>query len=52
VYVVVPETRLAAFRAVPPLAELQITARVRNGRSRYLGNPVVDLISLEGGPTP
>lgn len=52
VYVVVPETRLAAFRALPPLAELQITARVRNGRSRYLGNPVVDLISLEGGPTP
>ena len=52
VYVVVPETRLAAFRALPPLAELQITARVRNGRSRYVGNPVVDLISLEGGPTP
>lgn len=52
VYVVVPETRLAAFRALPPLAELHITARVRNGRSRYLGNPVVDLISLEGGPTP
>ncbi|HJS44288.1 MAG TPA: hypothetical protein VJ755_12505 [Gemmatimonadales bacterium] len=52
VYVIVAETRLAAFRALPPLAELQITARVRSGRSRYLGNPVVDLISLEGGPTP
>jgi len=25
---------------------------VRNGRSRYLGNPVVDLVSLEGGTTP
>jgi len=25
---------------------------VRNGRSRYLGNPVVDLVSLEGGSTP
>jgi hypothetical protein len=30
---------------------MTITARVRNGRSRYLGNPIVDLISLEGGST-
>jgi hypothetical protein len=52
VYIVVPENRLAAFRALTPLVEMQITARVRNGRSRYLGNPVVDLISLEGGSTP
>ena len=49
VYIVVPESRLPAFRALNPLATMQITARVRNGRSRYLGNPVVDLISLEGG---
>ncbi|HWC73220.1 MAG TPA: hypothetical protein VG454_04715 [Gemmatimonadales bacterium] len=52
VYIVVPETKLPAFRALTPLVEMQITARVRNGRSRYLGNPVVDLISLEGGTTP
>lgn len=51
VYVVVPENKLPAFRALTPLATMQITARVRNGRSRYLGNPVVDLISLEGGST-
>jgi len=49
VYIVVPENRLPAFRALTPLATVQVTARVRNGRSRYLGNPVVDLISLEGG---
>jgi hypothetical protein len=52
VYVVVPDNKLPAFRALTPLVEMQITARVRNGRSRYLGNPVVDLISLEGGTTP
>jgi hypothetical protein len=52
VYVVVPDTKLPAFRALTPLVTMTITARVRNGRSRYLGNPVVDLISLEGGVTP
>jgi hypothetical protein len=52
VYVIVPDTRLPAFRILTPLAQVQVTARVRNGRSRYLGNPVVDLVSLEGGATP
>jgi hypothetical protein len=52
VYVIVPDIKLPAFRALTPLVTMQITARVRNGRSRYLGNPVVDLISLEGGVTP
>jgi hypothetical protein len=52
VYIIVPDARLPAFRALTPLAIMQVTARVRNGRSRYLGNPVVELISLEGGVTP
>ncbi|HEY7192274.1 MAG TPA: hypothetical protein VH439_00890 [Gemmatimonadales bacterium] len=52
VYVIVPDARLPAFRALTPLATMTLTVRVRNGRSRYLGNPVVDLISLEGGVTP
>jgi len=52
VYVVVPDSKLPAFRALTPLVTMTITARVRNARSRYLGNPVVDLISLEGGTTP
>ena len=52
VYVVVPDNKLPAFRALTPLVTMTITARVRNARSRYLGNPVVDLISLEGGTTP
>jgi hypothetical protein len=52
VYIIVPDTKLPAFRALTPLVTMTITARVRNGRSRYLGNPVVDLISLEGGVSP
>jgi hypothetical protein len=52
VYVIVPDIRLPAFRTLTPLSIVQITARVRNGRSRYLGNPVVELVSLEGGATP
>ena len=50
VYVIVPDGRLASIQALAPLATIQVTARVRQGRSRYLGNPVVDLISLETSP--
>jgi len=50
VYVIVPDAKLAAVQALAPLATLQVTARVRAGRSKYLGNPVVDLISLEASP--
>lgn len=52
VYVIVPDAKLPAVRALAPLVTMQIIARVRSGRSRYLGNPVVDLISLEGGASP
>jgi hypothetical protein len=52
VYVVVPEAKLPAFRALTPLGTITLTARVRSGRSRYLGNPIVDLISLEEGARP
>ena len=50
VYVIVPDAKLASIQALAPLATIQVTARVRQGRSRYLGNPVVDLISLEASP--
>jgi hypothetical protein len=50
VYVIVPEARVAGVSALAPLATVQVTARVRAGRSRYLGNPVVDLIALEAVP--
>ena len=47
VYVVVPEAQRAAIETLTPLAEIRVTARVRVARSRFLGNPVVDLLSLE-----
>ncbi len=50
VYVIVPEANRAAVEALPPLATVQVTARVRTGRSRFVGNPVVDLVSLEVQP--
>jgi hypothetical protein len=50
VYVIVPDARLAAISALAPLATVQVTARVRAGRSRYLGNPVVELLTLEASP--
>jgi hypothetical protein len=50
VYIVVPDAQQAVVEALTPLETVQITARVRVGRSRFVGNPVVDLISLEPNP--
>lgn len=50
VYVVVPAARRAAVEALAPLATIQATVRVRTGRSRFIGNPVVDLVSFEVQP--
>jgi hypothetical protein len=47
VYVVVPDATRAAVAALPPLSLIRVIARVRTGRTRYLGNPVVDLLSFE-----
>ena len=52
VYVVVPETKQSLVASLTPLSVIQVTARVRAGRSHYLGNPVVDLLSLEVQPAP
>jgi len=50
VYVIVPEGKRAQLESLSPLATIQVTARVRTGRTRFLGNPVLDLISLETLP--
>ncbi|HVH09456.1 MAG TPA: hypothetical protein VM736_06640, partial [Gemmatimonadales bacterium] len=50
VYVVVPEAKRPQLESLAPLATIQVTARVRTGRTRFLGNPVLDLISLETLP--
>jgi len=47
IYVIVPEGKRALVEGLAPLATVQVTARVRAGRSRFLGNPVLDLLSLE-----
>lgn len=50
VYVVVPEARRGVVEALAPLTTMQVTVRVRTGRSRFIGNPVVDLLTLEVAP--
>jgi hypothetical protein len=50
VYIVVPESKRAQLNSLTPLATIQVTARVRAGRSRFLGNPVLDLVTLEAQP--
>ena len=50
VYVVLPDGNAGPVAALAPLTTIHITARVRVGRSRFIGNPVVDLISLEAQP--
>jgi hypothetical protein len=47
---VVPEGRRGLIEGLTPLATLRVTVRVRAGRSRYIGNPVVDLLTLEVVP--
>jgi len=47
VYVVVPDAKRSLVASLTPLSVIHVTARERAGRTRYLGNPVVDLLSLE-----
>src|SRR3989442_1373961 len=50
VYVIVPEGKRALVEGLAPLATIQVTARVPAGRRRVLGDPVLDLLSLEPQP--
>ncbi len=50
VYVIVPDAKKTAVATLAPLATVQVTARVRVGRARFIGNPVVELLSLEAQP--
>ena len=45
-YVAVPPSLVASVRALPPLAQVTVTARVRNGRSDPVGVPILDLQSF------
>ncbi|MBI4502681.1 MAG: hypothetical protein HY700_16160 [Gemmatimonadetes bacterium] len=46
VYVTLASEHLREVQQLLPLAQIIVVARIRNGRSKYLGNPVVDLVEL------
>jgi hypothetical protein len=45
-YLAVPESLVTAARSLPPLAQITVMARVRNGRSEPAGVPILDLQNL------
>lgn len=45
-YIAVPPTLLEEARAIPALARVLVTARVRNGRAEPTGTPVLELVSF------
>jgi hypothetical protein len=49
VYVIIPADRVEAFRQVSALQELTIRAIVKSPTTRYLPNPVVELVSVVKG---
>jgi len=46
VYVVLTDEQRAAMERLSPLTDLLIIGRIRTGRSRYLGNPVLTLVDF------
>ena len=46
VYILVPPEKLADVQRLEPLASVTIVARVLNGRSTYLANPILELVEL------
>jgi hypothetical protein len=44
VYVLIPPAEVGAFEGISPLTRLTIVGRVRTARSRYLGNPILELV--------
>lgn len=49
VYVVVSPAQLPRFQAVPPLQELVIRGVVKSAATKYLPNPVLELVSVVKG---
>lgn len=45
-YLAIPPSLLSDAKAIPPLAHVLITARVRSGRSEPVGTPILDLKSI------
>lgn len=49
VYVIVPADRIAQFATLPALQELTLRVIIRAPSTKYLANPVVELVSVEKG---
>ncbi|MBI4419198.1 MAG: hypothetical protein HY560_00070 [Gemmatimonadetes bacterium] len=47
VYVMVSGSQLREAQSLPPLAQVVVVARIKNGRSKYLGNPVLELVEIQ-----
>jgi hypothetical protein len=48
VYVTIPRSRIAEFRALPPLHEMVMRVTLKAARTRYLNTPVAALVSTPG----
>jgi len=48
VYVIIPASRIAEFRALPALHEMTMRVKLKAARTRYLETPVAELISTPG----
>jgi hypothetical protein len=48
VYVTIPSSRIAEFRALPPLHEMVMRVTLKAARTRYLATPVAALVSTPG----
>ncbi len=46
VYVIIPPGMVAEVERLAPLTQIVIIGRVRAARSRYLGNPIVELVDM------
>jgi hypothetical protein len=49
VYVIIPSSQVAPFRALPPLQEVVLRIAIRAARTRFLTTPVAELESVVSG---
>jgi hypothetical protein len=48
VYVIIPQDQVDRFRALTPLEEVMVRGTIKAASTRYLPNPVLELISMAG----
>lgn len=50
VYIIIPNDQVERFRAMTPLQEIVVRGTIKAATTRYLPNPVLELIALGGQP--